>query len=119
MRVGNQPVDAGVYCGATILATSQIRAVIHDAVTTLRPSGLNRAETTSSSCLIGLPIALPVAASQRRAVLSADAVTTNLPSELKWAELTRPSCCIGSPSASPVATFQSRAVLSADAVSTQ
>jgi len=49
--------------------TSQSRAVPSaDAVSTRWPSALNCAEVTPSSCFIGSPIALPVTASQSRAV---------------------------------------------------
>jgi hypothetical protein len=52
-----------------IVGTSQSRAVPSaDAVSTRWPSALNCAEVTPSSCFIGSPIALPVTASQSRAV---------------------------------------------------
>ena len=88
-------------------------------MTTRLPWGLKLAELTESSCVIGTPTALPVSASQTRAVLSHDAVTTRLPSGLKLAEVTHLSCVIGTPMALPVSASQTRAVLSPDAVTTR
>jgi hypothetical protein len=73
---------APVFGAVWWLATFHTRAVSHEAVTARWPSGLKRAERTSSSWRIGWPIALPLVASQGRAVLSADAVTTSIPSGL-------------------------------------
>ncbi len=53
------------------VAASQTRAVLSSlAVRTRRPSGLNAAWFTLSSCFIGGAMGCPVAASQTRAVLS-------------------------------------------------
>ena len=65
----------------------------------------------------GLPMGLPVAASQTRAVLSKDAVTTRRPSGLNAALLTTSSWPLsGSPIGLPVAASQMRAVRSEVAV---
>ena len=50
-----------------------------------RPLGLKEALQTTSSWNSGLPICIPVSASQTRAVWSADAVTMRRPFELKQA----------------------------------
>ena len=90
----------------------QMRAVLSEAVTTRLPSRLKLADLTTPPCVIASPTALPVSASQMRAVLSSDAVTTRLPSGLKLADLTTPPCVIASPTALPVSASQMRAVLS-------
>ena len=55
------------------------------------PSGLKAAELTWPSWPLRTAIALPVAASQTRAVLSSDAVTMRFPSGLKAARPHRTS----------------------------
>ena len=76
---------------------SQSRPVLSpEAVTTRRPSGLNRAELTAPLCFMGWPTALPVAASHSRAVLSPEAVTTHRPSALNSADAIAASDCISS-----------------------
>src|SRR6516165_5502218 len=68
---------------------SHSRAVLSsDAVTTRRPSGLNAALITTSSCPLRTPICLPLSTSHSRAVLSKDAVTTRRPSGLNAALIT-------------------------------
>jgi len=75
------------------VSASQTRAVpSSEAVTTRRPSGLNTAERTESSCCKGRPTGLPVSASQTRAVWSSEAVTTRRPSGLNPANVTAPWC---------------------------
>ena len=82
------------------------------AVTTSFPSGLNDALATPLSWRRGLPMALPVAASHTRAVLSKLAVTTSFPSGLNDALATSFSWRRGLPMALPVAASHTRAVLS-------
>ena len=102
------------------VAGSQSRAVLSaEAVKSRRPSGLNRADSTLASCLIGLPMGLQVPASHNRALLSQEAVTTRWLSGLNSAHLTTFSCFIGSPMALPVVAFHSRADLSSEAVTTR
>src|SRR6266487_721755 len=72
-----------------------------------------------SSCFMGSPMGLPLAASQSRAVLSYEAVTTRWPSGLNCADLTAVSCFMGSPMGLPLAASQNRAVLSFEAVITR
>src|ERR1700730_15537352 len=93
------------------------RAVLSpDAVTMRDPSGLNAAETTTSSWPRRTAISLALAASQMRAVLSTDAVTMRDPSGLKAAENTMPRWPRRTAVSLALAASQMRAVLSADAV---
>src|SRR5271169_1151514 len=72
------------------VVASQMRAVSScDAVATQRPSGLNAASETMSSCPVRT-IDAPVCTFQIRAVLSSDAVTTDRPSGLNLALFTVP-----------------------------
>ena len=76
------------------------------------PSGLKAADVDRILMAAEVAIALPVAASQTRAVLSYDAVTMRDPSGLKAAEVTSSSWPLKVAIALPVAASQTRAVLS-------
>src|SRR5205814_8337035 len=85
-----------------------------EAVTIRFPSGLNRAEQTTSPCSIGSASGWPVWAFHTRAVLSYEAVTIRLPSGLNCAEEIKPPCFMGSASSWPVWEFHTRTVSSSE-----
>ena len=97
------------------LAASQIHVVSSDAVT-MRPSGLNAAVFTRSSCpLSGSPIGSPLAASQ----ISKDAVTMRLPSGLTAPHAPPAYPLNGWLTRLPLAASHIRAVPSNDAATTR
>ncbi len=81
----------------------------------VRPSGLNATAVMALECVMGWPMARPVAASHSRAVLSRrpPPVRMVLPSGLNATALTASECVMGWPMGSPVRASHSRAVLSA------
>src|SRR4051812_14958828 len=103
----------GNHSGVRLLTgiKSQTLAVrSFDAVMICLPSGLKRAEVTSSSCLSGSVEGVPLRAAQILAEWSFDAVTIHLPSGENCAELMGASCCNGCAIGWPLLASQTRAV---------
>jgi hypothetical protein len=83
------------------VTASQTRAVLLPAVTMRDPSWLKAADLSQSSWPLRTAIALPVAPSQTRAVLSSDVVTMRDPSGLKPAHAASRRSRRASPRVSP------------------